>query len=74
MLLDDDKSTDGWLEQVTWTDLVQGARSQLATARSALIYLAWMIDIAEEPPPSKSTGGVIAPMPVFPAQTEHPKL
>ena len=71
MLLDDDKSTDGCLEQVTWTELIDGALSQLATAHSALIYLAWTIDIAEKPPPSKQSGGIIAPMPVFPAQTEH---
>jgi hypothetical protein len=47
MLLNDDKSTSGWLEQVTWADLINGTRSQLATAGSALTYLAWMIDIAE---------------------------
>jgi hypothetical protein len=74
MLLDEDERTDGWLEQVSWTDLLDGARSQLATARSALIYLAWMIDIAEKPPPSKPGSGVIAPMPIFPAETEHPEF
>ena len=71
MLLDEDRGTDEWLEQVSWTDLIDGARSQLTTARSALIYLAWMIDIAEEPPPEKSGSGVIAPLPILPAETEH---
>lgn len=74
MLLDDDKSTSGWLEQVTWDDLINGTRSQLATARSALIYLAWMIDIAESRRPRGSGSGVVMPMPVFPAQTEHPEF
>lgn len=71
MLLDDDKSASGWLEQVAWDDLVNGTRSQLATARSALIYLAWMIDIAERRRSPGSGSGVVMPMPVFPAQTEH---
>jgi tetratricopeptide (TPR) repeat protein len=74
MPLDKDRSTGRWLEQVGWTDLIDGTRSQLAAARSALIYLAWMIDIAEKPPPSKAGSGVVAPMPIFPAETEHPEF
>lgn len=37
-----------WLERVEWGDLVEGVHSQLAMARAALVYLACMIDIAEE--------------------------
>lgn len=36
-----------WLEHVDWDDLVTGAVTLLVTARSALIYLARMIDIEE---------------------------
>jgi tetratricopeptide (TPR) repeat protein len=76
MLIEEQEGGGGWLEQVSWSDLIDGTLSQLATARSALIYLAWMIDISErssersKPKP----GGVIPPLPIFPAETEHPEF
>ncbi len=42
-----DEPAGDWLEHVDWHDLVTGAVTLLATARSALIYLARMIDIEE---------------------------
>jgi hypothetical protein len=43
----DDEADGDWLEHVDWDDLVAGAVDLLGTARSALIYLARMIDIEE---------------------------
>lgn len=54
MLIEDNATTGtGWLDHVEWDDLLAGAVQQLATARAALIYLARLIDIAEQLAESK---------------------
>ena len=41
------RSSGEWLEQVEWRDLIAGAVELLRIARSAVIYLARLIDIGE---------------------------
>jgi tetratricopeptide (TPR) repeat protein len=67
-----------WLDRVEWPDLLDGALRQLKTARSAVIYLARTIDIAESKANDRrrkqaaedATPVVVPPLPVFRAVSE----
>lgn len=75
-----------WLEHVDWDDLVTGAVTLLGTARSALIYLARMIDIEEhraglkrevkreEEAEASGKAMLIPPIPLSRSTPEHPEF
>ena len=77
-----DEPAGDWLEHVDWGDLVTGAVTLLAAARSALIYLARMIDIEErraarrrEEQATGSGKAILAPpMPLPRSTPEHPEF
>jgi tetratricopeptide (TPR) repeat protein len=70
-----------WLEHVDWDDLVSGAITLLRTARSALIYLARMIDIEEhrrrrqreEAASASGKPAITPPLPLPRSMPEHPE-
>jgi hypothetical protein len=72
MLVDPRNDPSGWLERVTWRDLVDGALEQMAMARAALIYLARLIDLAEHEARQlrevSKQPGVVPSMPLFRAE------
>jgi tetratricopeptide (TPR) repeat protein len=65
--------TGDFLDRVTWSELVDGLVWQLQTARAALIYLARLVEIREGRMIRDATerGGVVPPLPVMRAETEH---
>jgi hypothetical protein len=76
-----DEPAGDWLEHVDWDDLVAGAITLLGTARSALIYLARMIDIEEHRRATRRAAEATAsgkplltpPMPLPRSTPEHPE-
>jgi hypothetical protein len=71
-----------WLEHVDWDELVTGTVTLLSTARSALIYLARMIDIEEHRAARKREEDaaelgkpiLTPPLPLLRSLPEHPEF
>lgn len=78
---DPEESVGDWLDHVEWDDLVAGTVTLLATARSALIYLARMIDIEEHRRTKRREDAAAAvgrksvapPLPLPRSVAEHPE-
>jgi tetratricopeptide (TPR) repeat protein len=76
-----DEPTGDWLEHVDWDDLINGGITLLRTARSALIYLARMIDIEEQQrakqrekeAAASGKPSVTPPLPLPRSTPEHPE-
>ena len=68
-----------WLDRVEWSELIDGALQLLTTARSAVIYLARTIDLAEQKADEARRAKaedegkplLIPPLPSFRAVTEN---
>ncbi len=77
----DDEPAADWLDHVDWDDLVSGTVTLLATARSALIYLARTIDIEEhrrtkqreEAAAATGKPSLVPPLPLPRSTPEHPE-
>jgi tetratricopeptide (TPR) repeat protein len=65
-----------WLDRVDWEDLIDGLVWQLQLSRAALVYLARLVEIREASLDRELTSGdgILAPIPITQARTEHPEV
>jgi tetratricopeptide (TPR) repeat protein len=65
-----------WLDRVDWEELIDGLVWQLQLSRAALVYLARLVEIREASLDRElpSGDGILAPIPITQARTEHPEV